>query len=81
MKLTSEIKKQIIIHTSKINGYKAKEYHCPTGHYIIFEWKDENGDVWTSEAYNIKVVSNWKKREKECMNHFWKFVCEQKLNN
>lgn len=81
MELISEIRKQIIRHTTTIDGYKAQQYQCPSGHYMMLEWKDENGDVWSSGPFpDFKVYrdTNWKEKEEQAMIHFLKYIYENK---
>lgn len=70
MKLTPEIRKQIVKHESNMDSDKGKEFGCPPIVYFLFKWVDKKtGNVWTSEAYP------YYKDEEEAINHFWKMVC------
>lgn len=73
MNLTKKIKKEIQIYRQTLT--------CPNGHFISFEWKDENGDTWSSYPftdYKAHGYKGWQKKEERSMKDFLKFVSENK---
>ena len=73
MELTDEIRDSIIVHGKHLDSNKANKYKAPVGDYVVLEWKDENGNVWTSGAYNVLSVE-----PDEAINNFWSFICKEK---